>query len=133
MQVIFEYARDEIASRTSEINENTKAYVGKWNPTVWEIIKQYPNVTHLYESFPDKKIFLKTLETDPNITSPETAEKVLRDKGMGVTNYGKDLLSQTEWSKSKETYELVQFTVAQLGFPNGATTEEILDEENLKN
>ena len=51
---------------------------------------------------------------------------------MGVTNYGKDLLSQTDWIKSEETYELVQFTVAQLGFPNGATTEEFLDEENLK-
>ncbi len=125
-------APDGIAYELDEVTKTTKAYLGPWNPTVFQTIKQYPNIIHLYESFPDKKIFIYTLETDPAITSPETAEKVLTDKGMGVTNYGKDLLSQTEWSKSKETYELVQFTVAQLGFPNGATTEEILDEENLK-
>ena len=51
---------------------------------------------------------------------------------MRVSDYAKDLLSKTEFSKNKETYELVQFTVAQLGFPNGATTEEILDENNLE-
>ena len=123
---------EEIAYGPTDITETTTAYLGPWNPTVWEIIKQYPNVTHLYESFPDKKIFLKTLETDPNITSPEILEKVFTNKGMRVSDYAKDLLSKTEFSKNKETYELVQFTVAQLGFPNGATTEEILDENNLE-
>ena len=35
------------------------------------------------------------------------------------------MLDKTEYSKESKTYKLVQFTVEQLGFPQGATTEEI--------
>jgi len=130
MLVIFECTREQIAHMPSQINENTKAYVGEWNPTVLQTIKQFPNIKHLYESFPEKKIFKQSLETDPNINSPEKAEKALIAKNMYLSDWGKDILYKTKFSHEGKTYELAQFTVEQLGFPNGATTAEIIGTEN---
>jgi len=125
MLIIFECTTDQIAHNTSEINENTKAYVGDWNINVWRKIKQFGNIQHLYESFPEKKIFMMTLETDPSINTPEKAEQALTDKGIWISDYGKDILYKTEFSKEAQEYELVQFTVDQLGLQRGATTDEI--------
>lgn len=90
-------------------------------------IRNYPNIKHLYESFPDKKIFMQTLETDPDVNSPESAEDALKRKNIYLTDWGKDILYKTEFSKERQVYELVRFTVKQLGFPKakGATTDEI--------
>lgn len=123
--IIFECTKDQIAEKPEDINENTQAYIGEWNPTVLKIVRQYPNIKHLYESFPDKKIFFQTLETDPAIQTPRQAEEKLKAESISMTSYGKDILQETVFSEHKETYELVRFTVAQLGFPNGATTKQI--------
>lgn len=125
MLIIFECVKEQIAHDSSEINEGTKAYVGEWNPTVFQFVKQYPNTQYLYESFPEKKIFIFNLETDPSINSPEKAEEKLKEKNIYITDWAKDILHKTEFSEKGEIYELVQFTVEQLGFPNGATTDEI--------
>jgi len=116
---------NQIATNPSEISENTKAYIGPWNMEIFQTIKNYPNMENLYESFPDKKIFLKTIETDPNINSPEKVEKELVNKNMYLSDWGKDILYKTKFSQEKKEYNLVRFTVEQLGFPNGATTEQI--------
>jgi len=123
--IIFECTSEQIANNKKDINENTKVYIGEWNINVLNIIKQYPNITHLYESFPNRKIFMQTLETDPNIDSPEVAIQTLEDKNVYLSSYGKDILEQTEFSSEQETYDLVRFTVEQLGFPEEATTDEI--------
>jgi len=123
--IVFECSSDQIAKNTAAVNENTKAYIGKWNMDVFQTLKNHPNITHLYESFPDKKIFLQTLETDPEINSSEKAEKAIKDKNIFLSDYGKDMLFKTEFSQTKEKYDLVRFTVAQLGFSKGATTDEI--------
>ena len=131
--IVFECASGEIAWGVDEVNKNTKAYIGEWNIEVFQKIRQFSNITHLFESFPDRKIFMQTLETDPNINSPETAEKELKDKNIYLSDWGKDILHKTEFSsfdklgtgKEKEEYELVRFSVEQLGFRDGATTDEI--------
>lgn len=125
MIIIFECTKEQIAHNADEVNENTKAYIGEWNPTIYQKIKNYPNIKHLYESFPEEKIFMHTLETDPNINSPEKAEQALEGKNIYLGKWVKDILYKTEFNKDGKTYELVQFTVGQLGFPNGATTDEI--------
>ena len=127
MLTIFECSANQVAHNTEEINENTVAYLGEWNPTVLQTVRNYPNIKHLYESFPDKKIFLQTIETDPSIQTPKQAEEKLKEKSIYLSDWGRDILYKTEFSKQKETYELVRFTVEQLGFPNGATTEQIYD------
>ncbi len=124
--VIFECTKEEIATNISEINENTKAYIGAWTPT---IAKQIPeNINHLYESFPDNKIFRKTIELSTK--KPEQYTKEITDKGMQITDYTKDLLSKVETLKNNENINLVSFSVASLGFPNGATLQEIYNKAN---
>ena len=71
MPIIFECAPEQIAKNVNEIAENTKAYIGKWNIDVFQKIINYPNINHIYESFPDKKIFMQELETNPEINSSE--------------------------------------------------------------
>jgi hypothetical protein len=125
MLTILDCTKDQLATTPQAITEHTKVYLGPWNPTVLETIRNYPNISHLYESFPDKKIFFQTLETNPIIQTPAQAEAKLKEKSIFLSDYGKDLLSKTEFSKTPESYQLVRFTVQELGFPNGATTDKI--------
>lgn len=125
VSTIFECQPSQIAKSTNEITENTKAYIGKWDIEIFQTIRNYPNIKHFYESFPDKKIFMQTLETDPIMDSPEKAEKALKDKNIYITDWGKEILQKTEFSKESKEYELVRFTVGQLGFQNGATTDQV--------
>jgi hypothetical protein len=123
--IVFECQPNQIAYQAEDIKENTKAYIGEWSIEVFQIVRNYPNITHLYESFPDRKIFKETLETDPRVNSPETCEETLKAKNIYLSDWAKDILHQTQFSRKKEKYELVRFTVKQLGFLNGATTEQI--------
>lgn len=125
MLVIFECSNDQIAESADAVNEKTKAYVGEWNVEIFQKIRNYPDIKHLYESFPDKRIFMRTLETNPAVNSSELAEKALEEKNIYLTNWGKDILSKTQFSRESQAYELVRFTVEQLGLPSGATTDEI--------
>lgn len=127
MLIIFECTKEQIAHNVSEINQNTRAYIGPWNVEIFQVVRQYPNIQHLYESFPDKPIFLQTLETDPSVNSPKKAKQALEDKNIYLSSWGKAILAKTVFSKSKESCELVRFTVKQLGFPQGATTDEIYE------
>ena len=66
-----------------------------------------------------------TLETDPAVNTPERAEKALQSKNIWLSNYAGDLLRKTTFSQEQKRYDLVQFTVAQLGFSQGVTIQEI--------
>ena len=125
LPILFDCKSEQIATKLEDLSENTVAYVGPWNIKIYQITEKYPNIKYLYESFPDKKIFKQTLETDPSIKSPADAEAKLKEKAIYLTDWGKDISYKTEFSQNPETYHLVQFTVGQLGFSNGATTDEI--------
>lgn len=124
MLVIFDCTQEQVARNINEVNENTKAYVGEWSVEVFQKVKNFPQIEHLYKKFPEEKIFMMTLETDPSIQNAEDVENKIIEKGMWSTNYAKDLLTKTEFSKQKEKYELVRFTVSELGLTN-ATTDDI--------
>lgn len=114
---------NQIATKPEEITSDIKVYIGLWNP---EVLKLLPKtIEHIYESFPNKKVFLKTIETNPNIKSSADAEKELIAKGFRITDNAKHMLKSTSFSKESVEYELVSFSVASLGFPQGATTKEI--------
>ena len=125
--IVFECDPSEIAYGMKEIAEKTKAYIGEWNMEIFQKIRNYPNIKYLFESFPDKKIFMQNLETDPDINSPKSAEEAMERKNIYRSDWGKDILYKTEFSQEKQNYDLVRFTVSQLGFPSGATTQEIYD------
>ncbi len=116
----------EIATSKEDINENTIVYIGEWNIDVFNIVKQYLNLTHLYESFPDKKIFMQTLETNPDIDSSEKAEEALKNKNIYTANSVRSMLERTEFSEKQEEYSLVSFTVKQLGLSTGVIFDDII-------
>jgi hypothetical protein len=68
---------------------------------------------------------MTTLETDPSINSPQKAEQALKDKNIYLDSWGKEIIDKTEFSQTPEVYNLVRFTVEQLGLKQGATTDEI--------
>lgn len=124
--IVFECDPEEIIRNPNEVNENTKAYIGPWSVEIFQKIRNYPNIEHLYESFPDKKIFLQTIETNPNIDSPQRAQDILeKENDVYISDWGKDILQKTEFSKEGKKYDLVRFTVGQLGLSTGATTDQI--------
>jgi hypothetical protein len=120
---IFECKPEEIASNKESINENTKVYIGPWATEVYRLLPK--SVKYAYEKFPDTPLFMKTIETDPNIQTPEQVEKAILDKGYKINDYAKQILQKTPFSKEKISYKLVEFSVEQLGFPNGAKLKEI--------
>ncbi len=128
MLTIFDCSPDQLAHSPSEVNADTKAYVGPWNPETHRIIQSHlSHIDHLYTQFPEEKIFTYTLETDPKINTPLKAEEALQRKNIFLGDWGQDILSKTKFSQESKQYELVQFTVAELGFPSGATTRKIFD------
>ncbi len=125
LPIIFDCQSDQIATDSTELTKKTVAYVGPWNPTV---MQQIPTtVQHIYESFPDKKVFLKTIETDPEITSAKTAIAKLKAEGHTTNDYIDDLLTKVDWQeKLKSSYEVVSFSVSELfGDQNVHTYTEI--------
>jgi hypothetical protein len=100
--IVLDCAPEEIAWNQNEINDKTKAYIGEWNMDVFQTLKNYPNITHLYESFPDKKIFLQTLETDPSINSPEKAEKAIKDKNIYLSDWESIFWKKLSLAKPKK-------------------------------
>jgi hypothetical protein len=118
-------APKEIAYTHDEVNVHTKAYIGPWSVEIFQKIRAYSNIEHLYESFPDKKIFLQAIKTIPALDSPHKAQETLDKENIYTSDWGRGILQKTEFSKESKEYDLVRFSVAQLGFLNGATTEEI--------
>ena len=125
LPIIFGCEQNQIATNANEVNENTIGYIGAWNISVYNKIKDFKNIAHLYESFPDKNIFNYELKTDSSIQSSEQAKEKLESQGIWKNEYTEDLLDKTEYSKEQKQYKLVQFTVGQLGFPQVATIDQI--------
>lgn len=125
LPIIFDCQPEQIATLSTGVNENTVTYLGPWNPTIYEKIRQYPNIKYIYERFPNKKIFLRTIETNTEIQLADRVEKILTTGGHRIFDSAKDILSKVEFSKESKEYNLVSFSVGQLGFLQGATTEQI--------
>jgi len=120
---IFECKPEEIALDKESVNKNTKAYIGPWTPEVYKLLPK--TIKYVYETFPDSSIFRKTIETDPNIKTPEQAKKAILDKGYKINSFAEDMLMKVSFSKEGIEYNLVEFSVGQLGFPRGAKLSEI--------
>ncbi len=123
LPVIFECEPSQIAHNEKEINETTKVYIGAWGPEVFRKIP--PSVAYLYESFPDRKIFKRTFELSTR-TSKEYEEELI-NKGFKISYWAQDILGKIEPLKQKEEIDTVSFSVEQLGFPKGATFQEIYE------
>lgn len=120
---IFDCAMDQIAFKKEDITEQTKIYIGKWTPEVMKLIPK--GIKCIYEAFPGKRALYCTIETDPSIKDAKTAIKVLKDRGNAVADYIQVMLENTRFSGERKSFDLVSFSVKALGFPSGASREDI--------
>lgn len=122
MLVVLDCAPEQIAHTTTEINENTKAYVGALEPGIFS---KLTNVEHVYTSFPEGKIRFDSVEIGG--TSAAKLEKTLEKEGVQLSTNGRFMLRSKDFTtlKNPEEAALVRLRVEDLGFPRGATTDEI--------
>ena len=124
MSVIFECQSEQIAFGKEQIKSDTTVYIGEWTPEVLNLLPE--NVKYIYEKFPDQKVFLRTIETNPEIKNAKDAENVLESEGFKVSDYvKKHILEKVAFSKEKQKYEVVSFSVKALGFSEGAKLKDI--------
>jgi hypothetical protein len=114
-----DYTPVQIAQNSQEITPDTKVYVGALNPQVFR-----SGIDHIYTSFPDGKLSRYNIEIGGK--TKEYYLSALTEKNMIKTNI-QQLLESPGFTilPSRERIDLVCLTVAQLGFPHGATTDEI--------
>lgn len=125
MLTIFECTKDQIAHVPSEINENTKAYVGQLEPGIFQKLPE--NLEHVYTSFPDKKIRRENVEIGGK--SAEQLISEMETAGINISKEAKFILKSKEFvpGKNREEATLIRLTVADLGFKTSATTDQIYE------
>ncbi|HAU65745.1 MAG: hypothetical protein UT30_C0007G0026 [Candidatus Uhrbacteria bacterium GW2011_GWF2_39_13] len=123
IQVIFGYAKEEVAASGREITEQTKIYAGPLEPGV---LDRLPEGIEIYLSFPDKKIRSKvTLNVETK--SLEETFQMLKDRGVRISSQAKEVMKNLDFimSKETETMNVVAVTLADLGFSKKAKTQEV--------
>ncbi len=139
--VIFECTREEIAHVPSQINENTKVYVGaiaredsagNLLPEYLNIFHKFPaTLEHIYTSFPDKKIRRENVEIGGK--SAEQLISLMEAAGIKISNYAKLMLKSRKFvpGKNPEKVTLIDLTVGDLGLKSSATTDQIYERAQI--
>jgi hypothetical protein len=121
--VIFDCTREQIASVPSDINENTRVYIGQLEPGIFT---QFQDVEHIYTSFPDKNIRREKLTVGGK--SAQELEAAMKEAGIRTTKRTQSMLQDTEefiHTETKENLTLMRLSVADLGLRSGANTSKI--------
>lgn len=139
MLVVFECDESQIARSVSQINESTKAYVGKLEPGIFDRLPE--GVEHVYTKFPEGRIRRQSIEIGGKDESE--LEALLKLGGHKIYTYAKSMMAnddfkrslresdpkKPDWKKwklkSPEEAKLIRLRVEDLGFPSGATTDQI--------
>jgi len=119
--IVLDCQKEEIAHSQSDINENTKAYIGPLFPNIFQL-----NLEHIYTSFPEGKI--RKMEAEIGGQSKEDLIKEIKAK-FKVSDYAESMLKNADFtvSQEKENLTLIHLKVQDLGFSSGATTKEIFE------
>jgi ADP-ribose pyrophosphatase len=139
MLVVFECGEEQIARSVDQINESTKAYVGKLEPGIFDRLPE--GVEHVYTKFPEGRIRRQSIEIGGK--DERELEALLERNGHQIYSYAKSMmehddfirslrepdLKQPDWEKwrlkSPEEAKLIRLRVEDLGFPSDATTDQI--------
>jgi hypothetical protein len=125
MPIIFECEPIQIARSISEINENTKAYVGKFEPGIFNQLQRY-GIEHVYTSFPEGRIKFDTLKIGGKDFNQ--LQKELSENGINVSQYAEFMTRSHDFTTAStpQDQHLVRLKVSDLGFGNNyPTTDQI--------
>jgi hypothetical protein len=122
MPVIFGCAKSQIARTMSQIRPDTKAYVGKLEPGIFD---KLTNIEHVYISFPEGKIPRETIEIGGK--SSQQLEAELKQRGIKISSYAEDMLKSSDFTtlKDPQNIDTIRLKVQDLGLPVNPTTEQI--------
>ncbi|MDO8667731.1 MAG: hypothetical protein Q7K35_01380 [bacterium] len=116
--IVFECEPNQIAWSETEVNEKIKAYIGPFFPGIFQKGFEY-----IYTSFPEGKIRKYNIEIGGK--TKNQLEKEMAAKNIYISYYAYDLLKKLKPLNKAERIDLIRLTVKDLGFSNGATTDEI--------
>jgi len=122
--VIFECTREQIATKKEELTPNTKAYIGPLYPN---IVTDLPNtIEKIYTTFPEGEVYRKEIQIPPEYKTPEQHEQELESLGIQRSVWGHDVIKGADLKQGLgKKIKIIIPTVASLGFPNGATRQQI--------
>ncbi|HAU65800.1 MAG: hypothetical protein UT30_C0010G0020 [Candidatus Uhrbacteria bacterium GW2011_GWF2_39_13] len=139
MLAVFDCEKHQVAHSIDEINESTKAYVGKLEPGIFDRLSE--GVEHVYTKFPEGHIRRQSIEIGGK--DERELEELLERSGHHIYMETKLMMAhddfkrslreedprQPDWKKwklkSPEEAKLIRLSVEDLGFPSGATTDQI--------
>ncbi|OGF21620.1 hypothetical protein A2316_00950 [Candidatus Falkowbacteria bacterium RIFOXYB2_FULL_38_15] len=120
--VCFDCEPDQIAHTQSEVNENTKAYVGQLFPNIFQQLK---DLEYVYTAFPEGKIVRSTIEIGGKTKNELVAE--MKGKNIQISGYAQSILDSKDFitAKKSEPTDLVRLKVGDLGLEGNPTTDQI--------
>ncbi len=126
---IFDATRDQIAHVPSEITENTKAYVGRFEPGIFQKLPE--TLEHIYTSFPENKIRRESVEIGGKSKKQLISE--IKARGIGIEDDANLFFSSHDHLEfvagpNQEEANFVQLTLADLGLKTNATTDQIYNQ-----
>lgn len=122
--IVFECEPDQIASNKEEVNDNTKAYIGELYPGIFDDLPR--DIEHIYTSFPEQPI--RFHEVTIGGKDSKQLQKEMLEQGDQITDWAKGMMNRRAFTTSKEQQlELVEVSVKDLGFPQGATRKDIYE------
>lgn len=133
--IVFECNPQDIAWNPDQISQTTKAYIGQLFPGIFSRLS---NTENIYTSFPEGKISQSELMMgglDKDQLQLKLNELCRRTSGeVNISQFAQDKLNDIYNSpefihhiQNPEKINLVRLKVRDLGFPNGATIQEIYD------
>jgi hypothetical protein len=124
MLVIFECTEAEIAHQPSQINADTKTYVGKLEPGIFDLTQEYA-IEHIYTKFPEGRIQKNELAIGGK--TAQELEQELETKGMEIYDHAREMLHSSDFTtlSDPESIQTVLLKVRDLGFIEPPTTDEL--------
>ena len=135
MPIVFECDKGQIARSLADIKGNTKAYIGPLASGIFSAIQKH-DIEHIYTSFPEGRIGRRTIKggTLSEEELKRQIEQANHEKKINISQWALSMLEGNDIEGKKfatleqpEDIVLVRLSVKDLGFPYGATTQEIYD------
>jgi hypothetical protein len=118
--IVFGCAPEQIAHSQADIHPTTKVYIGPLFPGIFKL-----DLKHIATKFPEGLVREQEITIGGKTKDQLVAE--LTAENLKISSYAAQLLDSPEFETkiTPEPLDLIELSVADLGFPNGATTEEI--------
>lgn len=120
MLIVFDCTRDQIAHNQREVTAATKAYLGPLFSGIFQL-----GMEHIGTAFPEGMV--KRMECTIGGKTKDRLKQELRAKNITISEYAEDMMDSRDFttSETQERLDLIRLTVQDIGFPSGATTDQI--------